>query len=57
MGGIKKNDIKKTLRKLKQVKTWQLLLILVPLLFIEATLLRFDHVKMTVIKKEVLAAD
>ena len=57
MGGIKKNDIKKTLRKLKQVKTWQLLLILVPLLFIEATLLRFDHVKMTELKKEVLAAD
>ncbi len=57
MGGTRKNHIKRQLRKLRQVKTWQLALILVPLLFVEATLLRFDHIEMTNLKKAVLAAD
>lgn len=57
MGGIRKNEVKKFLRKLFRVKTWQLLIILVLLLFIEATLLRFDHIKMTELKADVLAAD
>ncbi len=57
MGGVRRKDIKRTLRKLKQIRTWQLLLILILLLFIEATLLRFDHIKMTDLKKEVLTAD
>ena len=57
MGGIKKNDIKRSLKKLRQVKTWQLVLILIPLLFIEATIMRFDHIHMTDLKKEVMAAD
>lgn len=43
--------------KIKRVKTWQLVLILIPLLFIEATLLRFDHIKMTELKSAVLSAD
>ena len=57
MGGIKKKDLKVALRKLKRVKTWQLLIIFVLLLFIEATLLRFDHIKMTDLKSAVSVAD
>ncbi|MBR5621362.1 hypothetical protein IKW75_02695 [Candidatus Saccharibacteria bacterium] len=57
MGGIKKKDLKKALRKLARIKTWQLLIILVLSLFIEATLLRFNHIHMTDLKAEVAAAD
>ena len=53
----KKIDLKNALKQLKKVKIWQLLLILAPLLFLTATLLRFDHIKMTELKAEVLAAD
>ena len=57
MGGIKKKDLKAALRKLSKVKTWQLLIIFVLLLFIEATLLRFDHIEMTNLKADVTTAD
>lgn len=57
MGGIKKKDLKAALRKITKVKTWQLLVIFILLLFIEATLLRFDHIEMTNLKAEVTAAD
>lgn len=57
MGGIKKKDLKLVLRKLKTIKTWQLLIILILSLFIEATLLRFNHIHMTDLKAEVAAAD
>ncbi len=40
-----------------KIKTWQLLLILVPLLFVDATLLRMDHIHMTELRSAVLAAD
>lgn len=43
--------------KIHRLKTWQLMLILVPLLFIDATLLRLDHVRMTELRDAVLAAD
>ncbi|MBR3052376.1 hypothetical protein IKG60_02015 [Candidatus Saccharibacteria bacterium] len=43
--------------KFHRVKTWQLLLILIPLLFIDATLLRMDHIKMTELRDAVLEAD
>ena len=45
--------------KLKKVhiKTWQLLLILLPLVFFTATLLRFDHIRMTELRTAVLEAD
>lgn len=51
--------IKKRLGKLKgfRIKTWQLLLILVPLLFIDATLMRWDHVQMAEMRDAVLNAD
>lgn len=42
---------------LKQVKTWQLFLALIPLLFLSATFLRFDHLKMNELKNSVLQAD
>lgn len=45
------------LRLIKNIKTWQLFLILLPLLFIAATLLRFDHLKMIELRSAVLAAD
>ena len=43
--------------KFHKIKTWQLLLILVPFLFLDATLLRLDHIKMTELRDAVLAAD
>ena len=43
--------------KFHKVKTWQLLLILVPLLFIDATLFRMDHVRMTELRGAVIDAD
>ena len=43
--------------KFHRIKTWQLLVILVPLFFIDATLLRVDHVRMTELRDAVLAAD
>ena len=42
---------------LKKIKTWQLFLVLVPLLFLDATLLRMDHIRMTELRDAVLAAD
>ena len=41
----------------KQIKTWQLLLTHIPLLFLTATFLRFDHLKMHELKAKVLQAD
>ena len=43
--------------KLHKVKTWQLLLILIPFLFLDATLLRMDHIRMTELRDAVLEAD
>ena len=66
MGGDWKNIIKSETKEkrskhflnfLKNVKTWQLILVLIPLCFIDATLLRFDHLKMNNLKNAVLEAD
>lgn len=58
MGGKKTNRIHALLSKpFKAVHTWQLIIILIPLLFFTATLLRFDHLKMVDLRKAVLAAD
>ena len=43
-------------RKFK-IKTWWLLVLLVPLMFLDATLLRFDHIRMTELRDAVLEAD
>ena len=43
--------------KFHRIKTWQLVVILLPLFFIDATLLRADHIHMTELRDAVLAAD
>ena len=43
--------------KIPKIRVWQLLLVLLPLLFIDATLLRLDHIKMTELRDAVLEAD
>ena len=43
--------------KFRKVKTWSLIVTLVPLLFVDATLLRFDHIRMTELRDAVIAAD
>ena len=58
MGGKKTNQIRDALRKsFKAVRTWQLFLILIPLVFFTATLLRFDHLRMVELRAAVLEAD
>ena len=44
-------------KKKKGLKTWQLILILVPLSFLAVTLLRLDHIRMTELRSAVLEAD
>lgn len=44
-------------KKFHKIKTWQLLVLLVPLLFVDATLLRVNHIQMTELRDAVLAAD
>lgn len=57
MGGKKSNHIRKFLRSFKAVRIWQLILILIPLLFVIATLLRFDHLRMVELRSAVITAD
>ena len=57
MGGKKSNKIREFLRKFKTVRTWQLAVVLVPLAFLAATLLRFEHLRMTELRAAVLVAD
>lgn len=57
MGGKKSNHLRKLLRSFGAVRNWQLLLILIPLLFVTATLLRLDHIKMVELRDAVVAAD
>lgn len=57
MGGKKSNHVKQTLRKFGALRSWQLLLILIPLSFVTATLLRLDHLKMSSLRQAVLDAD
>ncbi|MBR3252990.1 hypothetical protein IKF84_02865 [Candidatus Saccharibacteria bacterium] len=53
-GWLKKQ--KGNLRRIK-LKNWMLILVLLPLLFIDATLYRNNHIKMTELRDAVLAAD
>lgn len=57
MGGNTRNHIKKALRWLHSIGTWQYLLVLIVMLFISATCLRIDHIRMNDLKNEVLSAD
>lgn len=57
MGGKKSNRLRRVLGSFKAVKVWQLILILIPLLFLTATLLRFDHLRMVELRSAVVEAD
>lgn len=66
MGGFWKKRVKEDTKErrsnyflnfIKSIRTWQLILILIPLAFMTATFLRFDHVKMNELKTAVLEAD
>lgn len=54
-----KNHLKRRLGKLKRVKikNWMLFVLLALLLFVDATLLRVNHIKMAELRDAVLAAD
>lgn len=56
MGGKLRELIRKRKWKIK-IKTWVLILVLIPLAFVDATLLRQDHIKMTELRDTVLSAD
>ena len=57
MGGKVSHKLKDALHRFKTVRTWQLALILIPLVFVTATLLRLDHLKMSDLRSAVLEAD
>lgn len=57
MGGKKTNRLRRVLGSFKAVRVWQLVLILIPLMFLTATLLRFDHLRMIELRDNVLEAD
>ena len=57
MGGKRIKDLTIKLKKLRSVKTWQLFLVFTLLVFVSATLLRFDHITMVNLRAAVLAAD
>ena len=56
MGGKLKEFIRRRKWKIK-IKTWVLLLLLMPLLVADATLMRINHIKMTELRDAVLAID
>ncbi len=55
MGGKLKEKIKK--RKKIKIKTWVLILLLIPLIFADIWLLRQNHIKMTELRDAVIQAD
>ena len=57
MGGIKKYQLKRALAIITKVKTWQLIIIVLLLCFLDATFLRLDHIKMLNYREAVITAD
>lgn len=57
MGGKKSNHIRQALRSVGAIRSWQLILILIPLAFVAATLLRLDHLRMVELRAAVIEAD
>lgn len=57
MGGKKSNHARRLLKSFGAVQNWQLILILIPLLFVTATLLRLDHLRMVELRDAVVQAD
>lgn len=60
-GKIKKfhSELKQTFSRFKKgkIKTWMLLILLLVLVFVDATILRFNHMRMSELRDAVLAAD
>lgn len=60
-GKIKKfhSEVKQSFSRFKKgkIKTWMLLILLVILVFVDATLLRLNHIKMSELRDAVLTAD
>lgn len=52
-----KRQVKKSIRRLQRVKTWQLLIVLILMSFIAATFLRLNNIGMADRREAVLAAD
>ncbi|NTW61302.1 hypothetical protein HGB24_01255 [Candidatus Saccharibacteria bacterium] len=52
-----KRQIRQSIKKLQRVKTWQLVLILILIIFVNATLLRLNNVGMVERRKAVISAD
>lgn len=57
MGGLSKNKLKQSLKKIFRLSSWKIVLILILLGFLTATLMRFDHIRMTELRDAVMAAD
>ena len=57
MGGKRIRRLKILLGKFRAVRTWQLFLIFILLIFTSATLLHLDHIKMVNLRAAVLEAD
>ncbi len=58
MGGVaKKSKLKQALAKIFHFDTWKIILVFILLCFVAATLLRFDHIKMSELKSAVMSAD
>ncbi len=58
MGGVsKKKKSKKALSRIFHISSWKLILVLILLIFLGATLLRFDNLRMVELRDAVLAAD
>ena len=61
MGGFRAKGKKKQKANLFvcifRIRAWKLILIAIILAFVSATLLRFDHIKMTELRDAVLASD
>ena len=53
----KQRTVQKTIRNLQRVKTWQLLILLVLMVFVAATFLRLNNVGMTQRREAVISAD
>lgn len=56
-GGAERPEHRKGLKRLQQVKTWQLVLLLVLVLFVSATFLRLNNIGMLQRREAVLQAD
>lgn len=57
MAGRTSNHLRQFLSRFRMVRAWQLFLVLIPLLFVTATLLRLDHLRMVELRTAVLIAD